>query len=44
LTALPQYEARAHVIYFVFVFAFFFFFAAMIVFLGVCENLRQGWF
>jgi len=27
LTARPQYEARAYVIYFVFVFAFFFFFA-----------------
>jgi hypothetical protein len=29
MTALPQYEAGAHVIYFVFFFAFFFF-AAMV--------------
>ena len=33
LTALPQYEARAPVIYFDFFFAFFFF--AMTLFLGV---------
>jgi hypothetical protein len=33
LTARPQYEARAHVIYFDFFLAFFFF--AMTVFLGV---------
>jgi len=33
LTALPQYEARALVIYFDFFFAFFFF--AMTLFLGV---------
>jgi hypothetical protein len=44
LTALPQYEARAHVNYFDFFFAFFFF-VAMTLFLGVCVmNLRQGWF
>jgi hypothetical protein len=33
LTALPQYEARAPVIYFDFFLAFFFF--AMMLFLGV---------
>jgi hypothetical protein len=32
-TALPQYEARAHVIYFVFFLAFFFF--AIVSILGV---------
>jgi hypothetical protein len=35
LTALPQYEARANVIYFDFFFAFFFF-AAIVCFLDAC--------
>ena len=35
LTALPQYEARASVIYFDFFFAFFFF-AAIVCFLDAC--------
>jgi hypothetical protein len=40
MTALPQYEARARVIYFVF-FAFFFFFAIVCV-LGVCVDPAAG--
>jgi hypothetical protein len=40
MTALPQYEARARVIYFVF-FAFFFFFA-IVSFLGVCVDPAAG--
>jgi hypothetical protein len=40
LTALPQYEAHAHVIYFDFFLAFFFF-VAMTLFSLVCVNLRQ---
>jgi len=35
MTALPQYEAHARVIYFVFFLAFFFF-VAIVCFLGVC--------
>jgi hypothetical protein len=40
LTALPQYEARAQVIYFVFFLAFFFF--AMVCFLGVSVEPAAG--
>jgi len=41
LTALPQYEARAHVIYFDFFLAFFFF--AMTLYPWCLMNLiRQG--
>jgi hypothetical protein len=40
LTALPQYEAGAHVIYFVFFLAFFFF--AMVCFLDVCVEPAAG--
>lgn len=43
MTALPQYEARAHVIYedFVFFLAFFFFVAIVCV-LGVCVDPAAG--
>jgi hypothetical protein len=41
MTALPQYEARARVIYFVFFFAFFFF-VAIVCFLGVCVDPAAG--
>jgi hypothetical protein len=41
MTALPQYEARARVIYFVFFLAFFFFVAIVCV-LGVCVDPAAG--
>jgi hypothetical protein len=41
MTALPQYEARARVIYFVFFLAFFFFVAIVCV-LGVCVDAAAG--
>jgi hypothetical protein len=41
LTAQPQYEARAHVIYFDFFLAFFFF-VAMTVFLDVSDEPTAG--
>jgi hypothetical protein len=41
MTALPQYEARARVIYFVFFLAFFFF-VAIVSFLGVCVDPAAG--
>ena len=41
LTARPQYEAHAHVIYFDFFLAFFFF-VAMTVFLRVCDEPTAG--
>jgi hypothetical protein len=40
MTALPQYEARARVIYFVFFLVFFFF--AIVSFLGVCVDPAAG--
>ena len=40
MTALPQYEARARVIYFVFFLAFFFF--AIVSILGVCVDPAAG--
>ena len=40
MTALPQYEAGAQVIYFDFFLAFFFF--AMVCFLGVCVEPAAG--
>ncbi|HEX3431142.1 MAG TPA: hypothetical protein VHT03_09660 [Rhizomicrobium sp.] len=40
MTALPQYEAHARVIYFVFFLAFFFF--AIVCFLGVCVDPAAG--
>jgi hypothetical protein len=38
--ALPQYEARAQITYFVFFLAFFFF--AIVCFLGVCVDPAAG--
>jgi hypothetical protein len=40
MTARPQYEAHAHVIYFVFFLAFFFF--AIVSILGVCVEPAAG--
>jgi hypothetical protein len=40
MTTLPQYEARARVIYFVFFLAFFFF--AIVSILGVCVDPVAG--
>jgi hypothetical protein len=43
MTALPQYEARAHVIYDEFVFFLaFFFFVAIVCVLGVCVDPAAG--